>query len=136
MGKYDDIIKLPHHISKNHPQMSIYNRSAQFAPFAALTGYDESINEAKKIYDKRIELSDDKIEELNNTFNTLANLDKENRPTLKVYYFSPIKEENKGNYVEIVGKFKSINPHNKTIKIENITINFSDIIDLLIVSKL
>ena len=36
MGKYDDIIDLPHHVSKVHPQMSIWDRSAQFAPFAAL----------------------------------------------------------------------------------------------------
>ena len=39
MGKYDDIINLPHHVSKNHPQMSLENRAAQFAPFAALVGY-------------------------------------------------------------------------------------------------
>ena len=43
MKNYDDIINLPHHVSKNHPQMSRYNRAAQFAPFSALTGYEESI---------------------------------------------------------------------------------------------
>ena len=42
----DDIINLPHHVSKRHPQMSMLNRAAQFAPFAALTGYDAAINEA------------------------------------------------------------------------------------------
>ena len=135
MGKYDDIINLPHHTSKNHPEMSIYNRSAQFAPFAALTGYDESINEAKKIYDKRIELSDDKIEELNKTFQILLSFTDDNKPLVKVHYFSHLKEENKGNYIELVGKFKSINPHNKTIKIENITIKFSDIFDLVLISN-
>ena len=41
--KYDDIINLPHHVSKRHPRMSLYNRAAQFAPFAALTGYEEAI---------------------------------------------------------------------------------------------
>ena len=46
MGKYDDIINLPHHVSKRHPQMSIWNRAAQFAPFAALTGYENSIKES------------------------------------------------------------------------------------------
>ena len=45
MGAYDDIINLPHHVSKRHPQMSMWNRAAQFAPFAALTGYEESIKE-------------------------------------------------------------------------------------------
>ena len=43
---YDDIINLPHHVSKRHPQMSMWNRAAQFAPFAALTGYEDAIRSA------------------------------------------------------------------------------------------
>ena len=46
MSNYDDIINLPPHVSKRHPQMSMWNRAAQFAPFAALTGYDESIRQS------------------------------------------------------------------------------------------
>ena len=42
---YDDIINLPHYVSKRHPQMSMWNRAAQFAPFAALTGYDDAIKD-------------------------------------------------------------------------------------------
>ena len=45
MDNYDDIINLPHHVSKRHPQMSMWNRAAQFAPFAALTGYDDAIKD-------------------------------------------------------------------------------------------
>jgi hypothetical protein len=45
---YDDIINLPHHVSKRHPQMSMWNRAAQFAPFAALTGYDDAIKDTAK----------------------------------------------------------------------------------------
>ena len=45
---YDDIINLPHPVSKTHPQMPMANRAAQFAPFAALTGYGEAINETVK----------------------------------------------------------------------------------------
>lgn len=48
MDNYDDIINLPHHVSKSHPQMSMWNRAAQFAPFAALTGYDDTIKETAK----------------------------------------------------------------------------------------
>ncbi len=46
MDNYEDIINLPHPVSKKHPQMSMMQRAAQFAPFAALTGYDAAINEA------------------------------------------------------------------------------------------
>ena len=45
MSNYDDIINLPHHVSKRHPQMSMWNRAAQFAPFAALTGYEDAIRD-------------------------------------------------------------------------------------------
>lgn len=48
MNNYDDIINLPHHVSKKHSQMSMWNRAAQFAPFAALTGYDNVITETAK----------------------------------------------------------------------------------------
>ena len=54
---YDDIINLPHHESKKHPRMSLEARSAQFAPFAALTGYDETIRETARQTEKRIEIN-------------------------------------------------------------------------------
>lgn len=53
--KYEDIINLPHHVSKKNPQMSLETRSAQFAPFSALTGYDEVIKEAVAIQQKNAE---------------------------------------------------------------------------------
>ena len=52
MEEYDDIINLPHHVSKVHPQMSMKNRTAQFAPFAALTGHHAAIDEAAKIFEE------------------------------------------------------------------------------------
>ena len=48
MSYYDDIINLPHHVSTKHPRMSMYNRSAQFSPFAALTGYEKAIEETRR----------------------------------------------------------------------------------------
>ena len=59
MNDYEDIINLPHHVSKKHPQMSIEARSAQFAPFAALTGYEEVVKETEKIVEQEVE-SDNK----------------------------------------------------------------------------
>ena len=55
MSNYDDIINLPHHVSKRHPQMSMWNRAAQFAPFAALTGYEESIKDTAQENEKMYE---------------------------------------------------------------------------------
>ena len=69
MNKYDDIIKLPHHVSKRHPQMSIMARSAQFAPFAALSGYDEAVKETARLTDKRIEIDDGLKLIINNKLN-------------------------------------------------------------------
>ncbi len=58
MSNYDDIIYLPHHVSKRHPQMSMWNRAAQFAPFAALTGYEDAIQESAKENDSMYEEKD------------------------------------------------------------------------------
>ena len=55
---YDDIINLPHFESKKHPRMSLEARSAQFAPFAALTGYDEFIRETSRLTNERIEIDE------------------------------------------------------------------------------
>ena len=46
---YEDIIYLPHHVSRRHPQMSMYNRAAQFAPFSALNGHDDAIRETEHL---------------------------------------------------------------------------------------
>ena len=53
MGKYDEIMNLPHHVSKTRPQMSMKDRAAQFAPFAALTGYDAAIRETDRVLAER-----------------------------------------------------------------------------------
>ena len=56
---YDDIINLPHPVSKKHPPMSLYARSAQFAPFAALTGYEDAVRETARETNERIEIDDE-----------------------------------------------------------------------------
>ena len=61
---YDDIINLPHLTSRNHPRMSLHDRAAQFAPFAALTGHDAAIKETTRLTDERLELSDEVIMKL------------------------------------------------------------------------
>ena len=59
--KYDDIINLPHHISKNHAQMELMDRAAQFAPFAALTGHEDAIKETARIAVERVEQTENEL---------------------------------------------------------------------------
>lgn len=63
MDKYEDNISLPHHVSKTHPQMSMYNRAAQFSPFAALTGYEKVIEKARKEQEEKVRRRNDPVEE-------------------------------------------------------------------------
>ena len=62
---YEDIINLPHHVSTRHPQMSMMNRAAQFAPFAALTGHAAAIEETARLTESQQELADEDNEILN-----------------------------------------------------------------------
>ena len=72
MGKYDDIINLPHHVSKNHPQMSNYDRAAQFAPFAALVGFSEAIKSSEEQLERRIVLSEERKDEIEKQLQNLT----------------------------------------------------------------
>lgn len=66
MGKYDDIINLPHHVSKVHPRLSMEQRAAQFAPFAALTGYEDEVNDTAEYFTENFEQDNEHIERLKN----------------------------------------------------------------------
>ena len=93
---YSDIIDLPHHQSRVHPRMSLLNRAAQFAPFAALTGYGDAIDEAARMTDRRVELSEAEQQELNAKLKRLgARLPAQ----AEITYFVPDARKNGGQYV-------------------------------------
>ena len=71
---YNDIINLPHHVSKTHPRMSLHDRAAQFSPFAALTGHEEEINESARLTEKKLELDEDEMMEKDLLMNKLEEL--------------------------------------------------------------
>lgn len=64
-GKYDDIINLPHRVSTKRPQMSRSARAAQFAPFAALVGLDDEMEETARLTDAKPELEEAEKEKIN-----------------------------------------------------------------------
>lgn len=85
---YDDIIRLPHPTSRKHPRMSMEERAAQFAPFAALTGFGGVIRETGRLTDKQVELGESDQVELERVL-TFLDSQEEEHPMIKVTYFLP-----------------------------------------------
>lgn len=106
-GPYDDIINLPHHVSTVRPQMSLENRAAQFAPFKALTGYDDAIEETARLTGQRIELAEGAIAALDMKLALLAEMI-DSRPQIAVTYFRPDEKKDGGAYVTTTGAMKKI----------------------------
>lgn len=115
---YDDIINLPHHISKKHPQMSLEARSAQFAPFAALTGYDDMIDETARVTNSRKDLNEEqkaildrKLQKIEEQIST--------RSEITVTYFIPDIKKEGGRYETVTGKVRKVDRYKNVIVLEN-----------------
>lgn len=106
-GPYDDIINLPHPVSKKRPQMSPADRAAQFSPFAALTGYDAAVKETARITDQRVELDEHEIATLNDKLQSISRRIKEH-PEVSITYFQPDAKKAGGAYVTATGAVKKI----------------------------
>ncbi len=105
--KYLDIINMPHHVSRKHPQMSRYERAAQFAPFAALTGYEDIIKEEGRLTDNRIEINEEAKHILDMKMNVLMN-SINNIPLVSITYFVPDERKSGGEYITIDENVKKI----------------------------
>lgn len=112
--KYDDIINLPHHVSSTHPHMSRLDRAAQFSPFAALTGYDAAIKETARLTDKKVELGEYELEELNRTLLELSNQISKH-PQAMITYFEPDKRKEGGAYITVSKEIKRIDETEQVI---------------------
>ena len=98
VDSYDDIIDLPHHVSANRPHMSVYDRAAQFSPFAALKGYDDEIDEAARLTESKIEPDGARAEELNEKLLLLAE-QADAHPVVRLTYFVPDGKKSGGAYL-------------------------------------
>jgi len=118
--KYDDIISCPHHVSETHPRMSLYDRAAQFSPFAALTGHGEAIRETARLTQSRIVLSEDSREILDEKLNLLAGwVRKRLHPAISVTYFQPDEKKSGGEYVSVEGTVRKIKEYEKILVLED-----------------
>ena len=98
--EYEDIIGLPHHVSIVHPQMSIYDRAAQFSPFAALTGHEAAIQETARLTEEQAELNEEHL-------------------AVTVTYFKPDNRKEGGKYETVTGTFRKIRDYDKMFILEN-----------------
>lgn len=130
MDNYEDIINLPHHQSTKRPQMPLKDRAAQFAPFAALTGYDAEIRETARLTDAKIELDESTLAILNDKLQIiLDNLDTE--PEVTITYFKPDTKKAGGAYIEHTGTVKRIDEYERTVIFMDMTaILIEDILDI------
>lgn len=115
---YDDIIDLPHHVSERHPQMSMYNRAAQFAPFAALTGHDAAITEAARLTDAELELFESDAEVLNRKLAFILQHIKD-YILVEIVYFEPDGKKAGGSYRTKAGFIKESDPLAGTLEMDD-----------------
>ena len=124
-NNYDDIINLSRPISKKHKPMSLESRAAQFAPFAALTGYEDVIDETGRSTEDRIELDDYEINDINNILLYLV----DNKQVLASYtYYVKDKRKKGGAYINAIGSIvKNDVDNHKIILSDGTIINTQDI---------
>ena len=114
---YDDILYLPHHQSKDRPHMSLHDRAAQFAPFAALTGYDEAVEEVARLTDSKIELDEYQKSELNDKLQFIINSEEDEE--VSITYFVPDKRKSGGAYITKKGIVLKIREYEKVVVMDD-----------------
>ena len=130
MGKYDDIIHLPHHVSNTRAHMPMLDRAAQFMPFRALTGYEDAVHETARHTDEKIELTEDEKTVLDVKLQRLAD-DLANQPLVTLTWFQPDKRKAGGAYVTTTGQVIKIDDfEGALILLSGESIPVEDILDI------
>ena len=117
-NRYDEIMGLPHHVSKTRPQMPMSDRAAQFAPFAALTGYDSAIKETGRLTNERIELDEEALTALNRKYQLLIEA-LDDAPEVTITYFQPDERKAGGQYVSATGTVKKVDTFGRRILLQD-----------------
>lgn len=111
--KYKEIMNLPHHVSTARTPMPKADRAAQFAPYAALSGYEDAVEETARIVEQPIELDEGEKEKINDTLTSLLSSTPDTR--VKITFFRPDKRKAGGAYVTVTGEIGKIDEVAKEI---------------------
>jgi hypothetical protein len=130
LRKYGSIINLPHHQSKMFPKMSMHDRAAQFSPFAALTGHEQTIKETARFTESFVDLGEEEKKILNEKM--LILLDELNgNPIIEITHFIPDAKKKGGKYTITKGYIKKYDEYNRVLYMsDNSVINLSLIADI------
>ena len=132
MSRYDDIINLPHHVSPTRQRMTMHDRAAQFAPFAALVGYDDAVAETARLTETRPELDEQEQRAINERLAYIADHIHE-QPEVRIKYFVPDEHKSGGAIIEVSGKVKKVLPDKRIMVFStDMHISIVDIIDICI----
>lgn len=127
---YEDIIDLPPHISKKHPQPTMMERAARFSPFAAVTGYEDMVQEEARYTIEKADLDESAKERISEKLGVLVQYLRE-KPQATITYFKPDHSKNGGEYVNVTGVVKHIDEYRRVVIMENgDIIYFEDIYDI------
>lgn len=130
MGEYDDLIYLPHPVSRKHPPMSAMDRAAQFSPFSALTGYEAVLREAGRLTDSRAELSEYSRDILDQKQKILLDAASAH-PEITVTYFIPDRRKQGGAYGTLKGNLKRIDlARRMIILLDGTEVSLDDVADI------
>ena len=136
---YADIIDLSHHQSAKRKHMSLHDRAAQFAPFAALVGYDEMVDEEARLTDRQIAPGESDLEVLNQKFRLLAEaLGRGTHPRVTITHFVPDPLKAGGSYQTVTERIRRIDPVRRQVELEktrgparlHVTLDFDQILDM------
>lgn len=116
--QYDDILYLPHPVSAAHPPMPVAERAAQFSPFAALTGYEDAIEETERMTQERPELTEEEKAALDEKLRALL-ADAGGPPQAKITLFVPDERKEGGAYVTYTGTVRKVDAAERLIRLED-----------------
>ena len=128
--QYDDIIKLPHHVSSHRAHMLILDRAAQFSPFAAVTGFDRAIEETARLTDKRIEL-DEATKTILDEKLRIVREQLSSQQEIELVFFRPDEMKTGGAYISMIGTVKKIEGYERAVvMLDGTRIPIEEIIDI------